>query len=575
MMNVVITHGYLLRGTGSNLYVSNLARAFCKLGHNVTIFCQESSLDGLDYIGDYFKYNPSNSQMIKINENNEENMNISTKATLIQPDISDLLPVYVYDEYENFTVKEFTELSTEELEAYITSNKEALANFFANNKADLVISNHTIMQPVYTSRALEKSYIKKPPKHFMVVHGSSLNFSVKNKQLLKEYAVEGIKKVDGCIFVSNHSKEDFYEYFSDLPDLSEKLHMIPAGVNTEGFLPLCSQSEKYSKINRLKELLDQKEINGMDKINRGRTLEDQKDYLSKIIYERSCEEWIRNNLKEIRERFDNWSPDRDQDRKIDMIDWEKDDVVLFFGKYLWTKGVQLILAASPLILLKNPNAKFIFVGFGSSREIFEALAYALDTNNEHIYESILKRSESMDPEGGGPAYNYFQGLFDKLNENDFREKYYNCAKNNIFERTIFTGIMDHKKLQNLIPVVDLTVAPSIFPEAFGMIAVESLASGVIPLVTNHSGFKDVKKIYTRELKKSSILKKHDEIMKKLSPLNLNSQIVFNLANNTNLLLDLNRKLTSEERIELGQQAHEIAAKNFSWDKIAKGYLQLL
>lgn len=31
-MNILITHGYLLTGTGSNLYVNNVAREMCKAG---------------------------------------------------------------------------------------------------------------------------------------------------------------------------------------------------------------------------------------------------------------------------------------------------------------------------------------------------------------------------------------------------------------------------------------------------------------------------------------------------------------------------------------------------------------
>ena len=40
-MRILIFHGYLLRGTGSNIYNANLARALAGLGHEVHLFCQD------------------------------------------------------------------------------------------------------------------------------------------------------------------------------------------------------------------------------------------------------------------------------------------------------------------------------------------------------------------------------------------------------------------------------------------------------------------------------------------------------------------------------------------------------
>jgi len=40
-MRVLLFHGYMLRGTGSNIYTANLARALAGLGHEVHLLCQE------------------------------------------------------------------------------------------------------------------------------------------------------------------------------------------------------------------------------------------------------------------------------------------------------------------------------------------------------------------------------------------------------------------------------------------------------------------------------------------------------------------------------------------------------
>ena len=40
-MRVLVFHGYMLRGTGSNIYNVNLARALARLGHEVHLLCQD------------------------------------------------------------------------------------------------------------------------------------------------------------------------------------------------------------------------------------------------------------------------------------------------------------------------------------------------------------------------------------------------------------------------------------------------------------------------------------------------------------------------------------------------------
>ena len=45
------------------------------------------------------------------------------------------------------------------------------------------------------------------------------------------------------------------------------------------------------------------------------------------------------------------------------------------------------------------------------------------------------------------------------------------------ERALFTGALEHRHLSGLIPLTDVTVVPSIFPEAFGMVAAEAAAAG--------------------------------------------------------------------------------------------------
>jgi glycosyltransferase involved in cell wall biosynthesis len=58
-------------------------------------------------------------------------------------------------------------------------------------------------------------------------------------------------------------------------------------------------------------------------------------------------------------------------------------------------------------------------------------------------------------------------------------------------RITITGYLDHKVLSELLPLASLVIVPSKLAEAFGMIAVESMAAGVLPLCSHHSGLREV------------------------------------------------------------------------------------
>jgi glycosyltransferase involved in cell wall biosynthesis len=52
-MHLVLLHGYLLQGTGSNIYVANVARAWKRAGHAVTVVCQDLGARTLLFVDEY------------------------------------------------------------------------------------------------------------------------------------------------------------------------------------------------------------------------------------------------------------------------------------------------------------------------------------------------------------------------------------------------------------------------------------------------------------------------------------------------------------------------------------------
>src|SRR6059058_3432561 len=114
-MRIVIWHGYLLGGTGSNVYTRSLAREWSRAGHEVVVFCQEPHPQ-LYHLGG---------------------------AEVVRPDIGGgPLPVFVLDRYEGLEARRLPELMPEDRARYVEANAAALREHLP---ADLVFANHVLL----------------------------------------------------------------------------------------------------------------------------------------------------------------------------------------------------------------------------------------------------------------------------------------------------------------------------------------------------------------------------------------------------------------------------------------------
>ena len=68
---------------------------------------------------------------------------------------------------------------------------------------------------------------------------------------------------------------------------------------------------------------------------------------------------------------------------------------------------------------------------------------------------------------------------------------YRAAAAGLPERVVLTGRLEHDELAPLLAACEAQVVPSTFPEAFGMVAAEAAACGVLPLSAAHSGLAEV------------------------------------------------------------------------------------
>lgn len=194
-MRILLWHGYLLGGTGSNVYTRALAREWSRGGHDVVVFCQEPSPERYD-IG---------------------------KATLVRPEIGGLLPVFVLDRYEGLEARLLQEMSRDELERYVSLNAAALVEHLP---ADLVFANH-VLPGAAVATASGIPYAVK-------AHGSELEYSMRGNAELAEWGKQSLERAQAVFVGSAHIREVLEQIVGG----HDRIYEIPPGVDVEEFRPL-------------------------------------------------------------------------------------------------------------------------------------------------------------------------------------------------------------------------------------------------------------------------------------------------------------------------------------------------
>jgi glycosyltransferase involved in cell wall biosynthesis len=210
-VRILIFHGYLLRGTGSNIYNAELVRALARLGHEVDLLCQDPDWPPPD------------------------------RVTVHVPEIGHVLPVYVADSYERFEAKPYPDLSDEELERYIAANVEAVRSL---PTPDVALANHLVMGPVVLARGLGGR-----APYAVKIHGSALEYTVKpGRERFLRYALEGIRGASGVLVGSRHTAESLWELLSDEPSLPERTRLGPPGVDVHSFRPAADPAAGLERL---------------------------------------------------------------------------------------------------------------------------------------------------------------------------------------------------------------------------------------------------------------------------------------------------------------------------------------
>ncbi len=456
LMRVIMTHGYMLSGTGSNVYVQNLCRGLVREGHDVHLLCQEREPLHYDFVNEHSRVEAN-----YIERQGEQETAFSGRCAVYRPQIGELLPVYVYDDYPGWRVKTFLDLTDKEFENYVERNVEAIRAVLETSGAQALITNHSVPGPMIARRALEDTGVP----YVSIVHGSCLHYTARKSEKYMRATREGLERAKKILALSSHSAGTIAE---DFPDLEEKTTALPGGVDTDLFRP------------------DALDLRSLQALSGGPGRGPEDDAAMEEALERSENAGdVIQALRAVAGSYDARAHDRDIGERLETFLAAEDDspLVIYVGKLIHSKGVHSLLSAFARVR-RETNARLLVVGFGTFREGLQALSRSLSAGDEMSVGRIAKLGKLLE---GGPAepLEHFAGL--------------PRVAAGMEGGVRFVGPLYHEDLAKLLPAADVGVVPSIFPETFGLVAGEFAASGVVPFVADHSGLREAGEIIGRGL----------------------------------------------------------------------------
>jgi glycosyltransferase involved in cell wall biosynthesis len=500
-VKVLIFHGYLLRGTGSNVYNAELVAALVGLGHEVHLLSQDrapAELDFVDAVGDW-----DGGELVV------RTVREPVRCTAYRPAIGGLLPVYVADRYDGIEAKPFPECTPEEVDAYVAANVRAVEDVAAGVSPDVALANHLVMGPLILARGLARS----GTPYAVKIHGSALEYTVKpHPERFLPPARAGVADAAGILVGSRHVARSLWEALEE-PEMPARTRLGPPGVDVSAFRPL-PPGQVEASLRGLAERL--RRLGAPEGAAADESVFARDEAAAAAAVEQLAD-----------------AP-------------ETDRFVAYVGKFLAAKGVDLLLAAWPLVLSRVPGARLVLVGFGGFEEPLRS------------FSDLLGRGDIDGARGlARPDLAYLDAFLGSL-EGPARSSYLEAAAR-LPERITWLGRLEHSELAALLPACEAQVVPSTFPEAFGMVAAEAAACGVLPVSAAHSGLAEV----TEELRRAV-----PEEARPMLSFDLGPGAVEQIAERLVDWLQAPENLRTAARAGLVATARE----RYSWEGVASGVI---
>lgn len=525
-MKIGLFHGYNLGGSGSNEYTRYLAKALLAEGSEVHLICREPEAASLGFVDIATRYDRDGRAVNIFNSKQAD----TTKPLCFlheMPDAS-VLPVYVTDKQRDGVVKSFTNLTDAELEEYHRVSATALKAILSDNSLDILHCNHVTYQPQIAEKVCEETNTP----YIIYPHGSAIEYTVKTDDRYYNKVRESIQLTDGLIIGNSEVKQRIVKLYPELEEeINKKSQIVGVGVDTALFTS-CPENQRQQSLDSLISM----KLGGGKSAALTRELEEKLDG-GEI-----------DSVTQFRDSYVQKLADEDISSKLEKLDLNS-PVLLFVGALTAGKGLQGLLCAMCSALRQQPNLQLVIVGAGAYRETLEGLVHLLSTKNLPMLKAMASQGFDLDFSDNTGAWEDVEYYLENHSEELFE-----CAdqlKNNVH----FVGRLNHDQLKYLFPIVDLAVFPSVVPEAYPLVLMESLSNGVLPMVSYFSGFTD------------GIDELDDVIPEDLLSL---MRIPMDSQNRINAMSDnLNRILSSPSFREIRPKLREVACDRYDWNLRAK------
>ncbi len=530
-MHLVLVHGFLLSGSGSNIYTANVAKTWKAMGHAVTVICQDRNASNYKFVDEVY-IGTSN---IPATAPEHSTMRV------VVPSVDDVLIVYMHNKYEGYSVKvlgDSNDCSFQEINKSIANIEVGLKKVLSQG-VDHVLANHLLLNPVIVKQACDSFCVPYDIK----IHGSAITFALKKRPELIPYAIKGLSKCKKIVVGSSHVAGVMASILDNCTveqreEFLKKLVIIPPGMDPNTFKPLRTlSSNQHEFLKLVKEFIIEKPNGRNAEVMLPKNAAQSPD--------------LRAELLTLCKSYDPFSVDSDLLSKWPNI-MNDEPVILYYGAYLHTKGVGELIVSFPHILKQVPKARLVLIGYGNYRDNMEGMISALRTGNVDDFISYAQAGDFVDC-----SATLLRSLFRKMSAEE-------C------DRITITGILQHKQLCEIIPLASVAVFPIKAPEAFGMVTIEAMSCGVLPICTYQTGIKDV-------LDTVKQIEPDLESIMHIEPFaggkhgcadgaKLVEQIPVAVVRALSYLYPSGMLDWTQKR-EVGERLRAIAMNNFAWDKI--------
>ena len=466
---ICILHGYLLEGSGSNLWTRAVVRALCQAGHDVHLVCQEPRPQDYDFIAAAYAYAPDGAVTAMVDRDTP----FAGRCVMHKPILGDTLPVYVRDDYDEFErAVPMIELDDGEIDAYLSANEAVVERVVRDHGITALHANHAVLMSVVAATVSSKTGVP----FAIMPHGSAIEYAVKKDTRFHAFASRALGAAARVFVIGKEMRARVLDTFPGLPTLEEKLREVALGVDTAAFAP-SPRENREANIDRLTAALEQ--------LKHGRAAGDVEQFRSRLRPDVTKPDLL-DAMAPLRAVSDK-RPDAGLKERLAGIDWRHDDVVLYVGRLIVGKGAQGLVAALPLILAARPTARLLIVGHGPQREVIDTMVWALEHGAIGLLRNIADWGAALEGAEAEP-YETVRQFLDRQERDGTLDRYVEAGRRFVrADRVVFTGYLAHAELRHLLPCADVAVFPSIVKEAGPLVFLEALASGCFPLGTYVGG----------------------------------------------------------------------------------------